>query len=239
MFFSKQSIEVCFLCHWLLFLSTVGRLSAMQQPPLPATRGRHSADSRTLFRPVCCSVAASLEASWQVPTLFSWLTRIFGQLLTVFIPVWLAFVESDSRSTCWACMSLGLLAHILSCTWHRRVCVLVLTVVLVLLQRLYFLSQQLPVITSNTIVRCRSCRTYINPFVSFIDQRRWKCNLCYRVNDGECRRHCMTPFSVVFLLIAFNSAFKTCNGENTDKGAFSLISGEMGQSKTKQNEMSL
>ncbi|EPY78059.1 hypothetical protein CB1_001130003 [Camelus ferus] len=44
-------------------------------------------------------------------------------------------------------------------------------------------AQQLPVITSNTIVRCRSCRTYINPFVSFIDQRRWKCNLCYRIND--------------------------------------------------------
>ncbi|ELV13705.1 Protein transport protein Sec24B, partial [Tupaia chinensis] len=42
---------------------------------------------------------------------------------------------------------------------------------------------QLPVITSSTIVRCRSCRTYINPFVSFVDQRRWKCNLCYRVND--------------------------------------------------------
>lgn len=49
----------------------------------------------------------------------------------------------------------------------------------------FFLSlQQLPVITSNTIVRCRSCRTYINPFVTFLDQRRWKCNLCYRVNDG-------------------------------------------------------
>ncbi|MEQ2184260.1 hypothetical protein GOODEAATRI_005988, partial [Goodea atripinnis] len=43
----------------------------------------------------------------------------------------------------------------------------------------------LPVITSNTIVRCRSCRTYINPFVTFLDQRRWKCNLCYRVNDGR------------------------------------------------------
>ncbi|XP_062874515.1 protein transport protein Sec24B isoform X2 [Trichomycterus rosablanca] len=42
---------------------------------------------------------------------------------------------------------------------------------------------QLPVITSNAIVRCRSCRTYINPFVSFLDLRRWKCNLCYRVND--------------------------------------------------------
>ncbi|KAG7274243.1 hypothetical protein CRUP_035646 [Coryphaenoides rupestris] len=46
-----------------------------------------------------------------------------------------------------------------------------------------FRDLQLPVITSNTIVRCRSCRTYINPFVSFLDQRRWKCNLCYRVND--------------------------------------------------------
>ena len=42
-------------------------------------------------------------------------------------------------------------------------------------------------ITSNTIVRCRSCRTYINPFVTFLDQRRWKCNLCYRVNDGTIR----------------------------------------------------
>ncbi|XP_048022595.1 protein transport protein Sec24A isoform X2 [Megalobrama amblycephala] len=42
---------------------------------------------------------------------------------------------------------------------------------------------QLPVVTSSNIVRCRSCRTYINPFVSFVDARRWKCNLCHRVND--------------------------------------------------------
>ncbi|XP_075716635.1 protein transport protein Sec24B isoform X2 [Rhinoderma darwinii] len=42
---------------------------------------------------------------------------------------------------------------------------------------------RIPAISPSTIVRCRSCRTYINPFVSFIDQRRWKCNLCYRVND--------------------------------------------------------
>eukprot|EP00079_Xenopus_tropicalis_P037900 XP_017951671.1 PREDICTED: protein transport protein Sec24B isoform X2 [Xenopus tropicalis] len=42
---------------------------------------------------------------------------------------------------------------------------------------------RIPVLSPSTIVRCRSCRTYINPFVSFIDQRRWKCNLCYRVND--------------------------------------------------------
>jgi len=42
---------------------------------------------------------------------------------------------------------------------------------------------QLPVVQCHTIVRCRSCRTYINPFVYFVDQRRWKCNLCFRVND--------------------------------------------------------
>ncbi|XP_044749387.1 protein transport protein Sec24A [Coccinella septempunctata] len=42
---------------------------------------------------------------------------------------------------------------------------------------------QLSVIQCNVIVRCRACRTYINPFVSFVDSKRWKCNLCYRVND--------------------------------------------------------
>ncbi|XP_052264900.1 protein transport protein Sec24A-like isoform X2 [Dreissena polymorpha] len=42
---------------------------------------------------------------------------------------------------------------------------------------------QLPVIQSSVIVRCRSCRTYINPYVQFGDSRKWKCNLCYRVNE--------------------------------------------------------
>ncbi|XP_050300030.1 protein transport protein Sec24A [Anthonomus grandis grandis] len=41
----------------------------------------------------------------------------------------------------------------------------------------------LPVIQCNVIVRCRSCRTYINPFVYFVDSKRWKCNLCFRVNE--------------------------------------------------------
>lgn len=41
----------------------------------------------------------------------------------------------------------------------------------------------LPVIQCATIVRCRQCRTYINPFVHFVDQRRWRCNVCYRVNE--------------------------------------------------------
>ncbi|KAI5226025.1 Protein Transport Protein Sec24B [Manis pentadactyla] len=58
---------------------------------------------------------------------------------------------------------------------------------------------QLPVITSNTIVRCRSCRTYINPFVSVIDQHRWKCNLCYRVNDEPHKRPEVQNSTVEFI----------------------------------------
>lgn len=42
---------------------------------------------------------------------------------------------------------------------------------------------QLSVIQCSTIVRCRACRTYINPFVYFVDNKRWKCNLCFRVNE--------------------------------------------------------
>ncbi|XP_031841096.1 protein transport protein Sec24AB isoform X2 [Nomia melanderi] len=41
----------------------------------------------------------------------------------------------------------------------------------------------LPVIQCSTIVRCRACRTYINPFVYFNDSKRWKCCLCYRINE--------------------------------------------------------
>ncbi|CAH8479729.1 unnamed protein product [Schistosoma turkestanicum] len=38
-------------------------------------------------------------------------------------------------------------------------------------------------ITSTTIVRCRSCRTYINPFVQFMDSgRHWRCSVCFLAN---------------------------------------------------------
>ena len=34
------------------------------------------------------------------------------------------------------------------------------------------------------IVRCKRCRTYINPFVSWVDNgRRWRCNICGMLND--------------------------------------------------------
>lgn len=37
---------------------------------------------------------------------------------------------------------------------------------------------------STGIIRCKRCRTYINPFVSWIDNgRRWRCNICGMLND--------------------------------------------------------
>ncbi|UXI14295.1 protein transport protein Sec24A-like isoform X3 [Sarcoptes scabiei] len=42
----------------------------------------------------------------------------------------------------------------------------------------------IPVVQDSVIVRCRTCRTYINPFVRLIDQRRWQCNLCHRINEA-------------------------------------------------------
>ncbi|PKA51992.1 Protein transport protein Sec24-like [Apostasia shenzhenica] len=37
---------------------------------------------------------------------------------------------------------------------------------------------------SAGIVRCRRCRTYINPYVTFTDAgRKWRCNVCALIND--------------------------------------------------------
>ncbi|CAG8767184.1 14232_t:CDS:2, partial [Gigaspora rosea] len=41
-----------------------------------------------------------------------------------------------------------------------------------------------PVVTDTVIARCRRCRTYINPFVTFVEGgQKWRCNLCFLSNE--------------------------------------------------------
>ncbi|KAL0390969.1 UNVERIFIED_CONTAM: protein transport protein Sec24-like [Sesamum calycinum] len=47
-------------------------------------------------------------------------------------------------------------------------------------------GEEVPIINFVTtgIIRCKRCRTYVNPFVSFTDNgRKWKCNICSILND--------------------------------------------------------
>ncbi|KAG8907637.1 COPII subunit [Tulasnella sp. 403] len=45
-------------------------------------------------------------------------------------------------------------------------------------------DEAVPVITDQIIARCRRCRTYINPYVTFIDGgTRWKCCMCNVSNE--------------------------------------------------------
>jgi protein transport protein SEC24 len=49
-------------------------------------------------------------------------------------------------------------------------------------------TDSVPLINAATdqahLVRCRRCRSYLNPYVEMIDQgTRWKCNLCFLIND--------------------------------------------------------
>ena len=45
-------------------------------------------------------------------------------------------------------------------------------------------ENQVPLNTDGVIVRCRRCRSYMNPFVTFINQgRKWQCNICRFKND--------------------------------------------------------
>ncbi|CCK71633.1 uncharacterized protein KNAG_0H02200 [Huiozyma naganishii CBS 8797] len=41
-----------------------------------------------------------------------------------------------------------------------------------------------PLTEDGLVVRCRRCRSYMNPFVTFLDQgARWRCNFCNLAND--------------------------------------------------------
>ncbi|XWS09704.1 hypothetical protein CRYUN_Cryun39dG0012100 [Craigia yunnanensis] len=47
-------------------------------------------------------------------------------------------------------------------------------------------GEEVPVINfaSTSIIRCRRCRTYVNPYVTFTDAgRKWRCNICSILND--------------------------------------------------------
>eukprot|EP00002_Diphylleia_rotans_P001694 TRINITY_DN10952_c0_g1_i3.p1 TRINITY_DN10952_c0_g1~~TRINITY_DN10952_c0_g1_i3.p1 ORF type:complete len:1060 (+),score=145.96 TRINITY_DN10952_c0_g1_i3:58-3237(+) len=47
-------------------------------------------------------------------------------------------------------------------------------------------QQELPLAAHppSGIIRCKECRSYLNPFCSFSDQgQKWTCNICYLVND--------------------------------------------------------
>ncbi|KZT23697.1 protein transporter SEC24 [Neolentinus lepideus HHB14362 ss-1] len=45
-------------------------------------------------------------------------------------------------------------------------------------------DESVPVVTDTVIARCRRCRTYINPYVTFIDGgNRWRCCVCGMSNE--------------------------------------------------------
>ncbi|KAK3029006.1 hypothetical protein RJ639_038209 [Escallonia herrerae] len=48
------------------------------------------------------------------------------------------------------------------------------------------LGEEVPAVNFGTtgIIRCRRCRTYVNPYVTFTDGgRKWRCNICTLLND--------------------------------------------------------
>lgn len=45
-------------------------------------------------------------------------------------------------------------------------------------------DENVPVVEDTVVSRCRRCRAYINPFVTFLDhQNRWECNICGLTNE--------------------------------------------------------
>lgn len=45
-------------------------------------------------------------------------------------------------------------------------------------------TNEVPVVKDTVIARCRRCRTYINPYVTFIEGgNRWKCPMCNLSNE--------------------------------------------------------
>lgn len=58
----------------------------------------------------------------------------------------------------------------------------------ILLFQSFIIQEEVPVVNfvSTGIIRCRRCRTYVNPYVTFTDAgRKWRCNICSLLNDGK------------------------------------------------------
>eukprot|EP00271_Cylindrocystis_brebissonii_P021942 TRINITY_DN8176_c0_g1_i1.p1 TRINITY_DN8176_c0_g1~~TRINITY_DN8176_c0_g1_i1.p1 ORF type:complete len:1122 (-),score=208.46 TRINITY_DN8176_c0_g1_i1:465-3830(-) len=55
-------------------------------------------------------------------------------------------------------------------------------------------GEEVPIINCGPsgIVRCRRCRTYVNPYVTFVDGgRRWRCNVCNLLNEVPVDYFCL------------------------------------------------
>mmetsp|Transcript_2919 Transcript_2919/g.4880 ORF Transcript_2919/g.4880 Transcript_2919/m.4880 type:complete len:1045 (+) Transcript_2919:75-3209(+) len=64
-----------------------------------------------------------------------------------------------------------------------------------LIQPLADIGKPVPVVNFGVagIIRCRQCRTYVNPYVQFTDGgRRWKCNVCGTFNEVPVEYFCTT-----------------------------------------------
>lgn len=49
---------------------------------------------------------------------------------------------------------------------------------------LHDVDDTVPIVQDQVISRCRRCRSYINPYVTFLDHgHRWRCNMCNLTND--------------------------------------------------------
>ena len=69
-----------------------------------------------------------------------------------------------------------------------------------IIQPLADVDEPVPVVNFGVagIIRCRQCRTYVNPFVQFVDGgRRWKCNVCGSFNEVPVEYFCTTDASGV------------------------------------------
>ncbi|THU44354.1 hypothetical protein C4D60_Mb02t06530 [Musa balbisiana] len=54
-------------------------------------------------------------------------------------------------------------------------------------------KEEVPIVNFGPagIIRCRRCRTYVNPYVTFTDAgRKWRCNLCSLLNDVPGEYYC-------------------------------------------------